>query len=307
MKDYSSPIYTARRKLRPFKGFLYLLPSIIILCVFTIYPLIKTFMMSFMEDYNLVNGTYTAINLENYKELFSDATFLAALKNTGIYVIFVVPISVVLSLIIAVFINDVVRGKAIFQTLYFLPYVTSVIAIGLVWRWMFNSNYGLINSILNIFGIESIGWLNEIKYAMPALIIFSVWKSLAFNILIFLSGLQTIPQDIYRAARVDSTPKMRVFFKLTVPQMRPIIVYAFMMGFISAFKVYNEVYSLFGGTRAGPANSAITVVYYIYSKFYNSYRYGIAAAAAVVLFVIIFVFTMIERYVTRDRDKVKSK
>ncbi|MCC8195262.1 MAG: sugar ABC transporter permease [Ruminococcus sp.] len=307
MKDYSSPVYAVRRKLRPFKGFLYLLPSIIILCVFTIYPLIKTFMMSFMEDYNLVKGTYTAINLENYKELFTDATFLAALKNTGIYVIFVVPISVVLSLIIAVFINDVVRGKAIFQTLYFLPYVTSVIAIGLVWRWMFNSNYGLINSILNVFGIESIGWLNEIKYAMPALIIFSVWKSLAFNILIFLSGLQTIPQDIYRAARVDSTPKMRVFFKLTVPQMKPIIVYAFMMGFISAFKVYNEVYSLFGGTRAGPANSAITVVYYIYSKFYNSYRYGIAAAAAVVLFVIIFVFTMIERYVTRDRDKVKSK
>ncbi|MCD7822763.1 MAG: sugar ABC transporter permease [Oscillospiraceae bacterium] len=307
MKDYSSPAYTIRRKLRPYKGFLYLLPSIIILCVFTIYPLIKTFVMSFMEDYNLVNDTYTAINLENYKELFSDATFLAALKNTGIYVIFVVPISVILSLIIAVFINDVVRGKAIFQTLYFLPYVTSVIAIGLVWRWMFNSNYGLINSILNLFGIDSIGWLNETKYAMPALIIFSVWKSLAFNILIFLSGLQTIPQDIYRAARVDSTPKMRVFFRLTVPQMKPIIVYAFMMGFISAFKVYNEVYSLFGGTRAGPANSAITVVYYIYAKFYNSYRYGIAAAAAVVLFVIIFVFTMIERYVTRDRDKVKSK
>ncbi len=307
MKDYSSPVYTVRRKLRPFKGFLYLLPSIIVLCVFTIYPLIKTFIMSFMEDYNLVKGTYTAINLANYKELFSDSTFLAALKNTGIYVIFVVPISVVLSLIIAVFINDVVRGKAIFQTLYFLPYVTSVIAIGLVWRWMFNSNYGLINSILNIFGIESIEWLNLPKYAMPALIIFSVWKSLAFNILIFLSGLQTIPQDIYRAARVDSTPKMRVFFKLTVPQMKPIIVYAFMMGFISAFKVYNEVYSLFGGTRAGPANSAITVVYYIYTKFYNSYRYGLAAAAAVVLFVIIFVFTMLERYVTRDRDKVKSK
>ena len=307
MKDYSSPVYTVRRKLRPYKGFLYLLPSIIVLCVFTIYPLIKTFMMSFMEDYNLVNGTYTAINLENYKELFSDATFLAALKNTGIYVIFVVPISVVLSLIIAVFINDVVRGKAIFQTLYFRPYVTSVIAIGLVWRWMFNSNYGLINSILNLFGLESIEWLNLPKYAMPALIIFSVWKSLAFNILIFLSGLQTIPQDIYRAARVDSTPKIRVFFRLTVPQMKPIIVYAFMMGFISAFKVYNEVYSLFGGTRAGPANSAITVVYYIYAKFYNSYRYGIASAAAVVLFVIIFVFTMIERYVTRDRDKVKSK
>lgn len=307
MKDYSSPIYTVRRKLRPYKGYLYLLPSIIILVVFTVYPLLKTFMMSFMEDYNLVKGTYTAVNLENYKELFSDATFLAALKNTGIYVIFVVPISVILSLIIAVFINDVVRGKALFQTLYFLPYVTSVIAIGLVWRWMFNSNYGLINSILNLFGIESIEWLNLPKYAMPALIIFSVWKSLAFNILIFLSGLQTIPQDVYRAARIDSTPKMRVFFRITVPQMKPIIVYAFMMGFISAFKVYNEVYSLFGGTRAGPANSAITVVYYIYTKFYNSYKYGLASAAAVVLFVIIFVFTMVERYVTRDRDKVKSK
>ena len=121
-----------------------------------------------------------------------------------------------------------------------------------MWSWIFNSNYGLLNYFLSLFGIDAIPWLNDPQYALAALIIFSIWKSLAFNILIFLSGLSSISQDIYQAARIDSTPQMRVFFKITVPQLRPIIVYAFLMGLINAFKVYNEVFSLFQ-SKAGPA------------------------------------------------------
>ena len=289
-------------RLRDFKGYLYLMPALIILLVFTAYPLFKAFLMSFQEDYSIINGSYDGINLENYRELFEDDDFLKALTNTSIYVVFVVPISIVLSLVVAVLINNCgKRSKGIFQTLYFLPYVTSVIAIGIVWSWIFNSNYGLLNYFLSFFGIDPIPWLNEPDYALPALIIFSIWKSMAFNILIFLSGLSMISQDIYQAARIDSTPRLRVFFRITVPQLKPIIVYAFMMGFINAFKVYNEVFSLFQG-KAGPADSAITVVYYIYDKFYNSADYGVASAAAVVLFIIIMVLTMIQRYVTRDKE-----
>ena len=284
-----------------YKAYLYLLPSILVLTVFTLYPLVKAFLMSFQEDYSIIDGSFDGINLANYMDLFSDDVFLKSLANTSLYVVFVVPVSILLSLVLAVLINDTVRARPVFQTIYFLPYVTSVIAIGIVWSWIFNSNYGLLNYILSLFGIEAIPWLNDPHYALPALIIFSIWKSLAFNILIFLAGLQSISPDIYQAARIDSTPRTRVFFKVTVPQLRPILVYAFLMGLINAFKVYNEVFSLFQGD-AGPANSAITVVYYIYDKFYNSNDYGVASAAAVVLFVIILALTMIQRFVTRDKE-----
>lgn len=284
-----------------YKAYLYLLPSILILTAFTIYPLIKAIVMSFQEGYSIIDGSFDGINLANYIELFSDDVFVKALTNTSIYVVFVVPVSIILSLVLAVLINDTVRAKPVFQTIYFLPYVTSVIAIGIVWSWIFNSNYGLLNYILSFFGIPSIPWLNDPRYALAALIIFSIWKSLAFNILIFLAGLQSISPEIYQAARIDSTPRTRVFFKITVPQLKPILVYAFLMGLINAFKVYNEVFSLFQ-SKAGPANSAITVVYYIYDKFYNSNDYGVASAAAVVLFVIILALTMLQRAVTRDKE-----
>ena len=284
-----------------YKAYLYLLPSILILTVFTIYPLIKAIVMSFQEGYSIIDGSFDGINLANYIELFSDDVFVKALTNTSIYVVFVVPVSIILSLVLAVLINDTVRAKPVFQTIYFLPYVTSVIAIGIVWSWIFNSNYGLLNYILSFFGIPSIPWLNDPRYALAALIIFSIWKSLAFNILIFLAGLQSISPEIYQAARIDSTPRTRVFFKITVPQLKPILVYAFLMGLINAFKVYNEVFSLFQ-SKAGPANSAITDVYYIYDKFYNSNDYGVASAAAVVLFVIILALTMLQRAVTRDKE-----
>ncbi len=287
---------------KSYKGYLYLLPSIFIMVAFTIYPLIRAVIMSFLGDYSIINNGYDSIGFENYKNLFADPDFAKSLKNTSIYVVCVVPASIFLSLIVAVLINNCRRFKAFFQTVYFLPYVTSVIAIGIVWRWMFNSNYGLINYFLGLFGIDPVQWLNLPQHAMPALIIFAIWKSMAFNILIFLAGLQTIPEDIYRAARIDSTPRLRVFTRITVPQLAPMIVYSSVIGMIGAFKVYNEVFSLFQG-KAGPANSAITIVYYIYDKFYNSYKYGVAAAGSVVLFLIILALTQIQLRVTGEKKK----
>lgn len=284
------------------KGYLYLLPALLILLVFTIYPLIKAVMMSFFEGYSIINGSFSSIGLANYKELFSDKVFLKALTNTSIYVVFVVPCSILFSLLLAVLLNGKIRFRGLFQSLYFLPYVTSVIAIGIVWSWIFNSNYGLLNYIIGWIHIKPIPWLNSPDYALYALIIFSIWKSMAFDILIFLAGLQSISPDLYRAARVDSASKWRVFIKITVPALSPMIAYSFIMGLINAFKVYNEVFSLFKGT-AGPANSAITVVYYIYDKFYNSANYGVAAAAAVVLFLIILTLTMVQLAVTGKKGK----
>lgn len=282
------------------KGYLYLMPALIVILVFTAYPLIQAFLMSFYEGYDYMENTYSSIGFDNYRRLFEDKVFYKALKNTSIYVLFVVPCSITLSLIIAVLLNSNIKFQGLFQTIFFLPYVTSVIAIGLVWNWIFNSNYGLLNYILSWFGIAKIQWLNKPEYALPSLIIFSTWKSMAFDILIFLAGLQTIPKDLYNAAKVDSTPKLRVFFKITVPGIAPMISYAFIMGFISAFKVYNEVFSLFRG-KAGPANSAVTVVYYIYDKFYGSNDYSLASAAAVILFLIILVLTFIQRAIGKRK------
>ena len=165
------------------KGYLYLMPALIVILLFTIYPLIRAFIMSFMEDYNMINGTYSSVGFSNYVSIFKDKYFIKALTNTGIYVAFVVPCSIALSLLIAVLLNSKIKFQGFFQTLYFLPYVTSVIAIGIVWRWIFNEHYGLLNQILSWFGIKAIPWLNKKQYALPALIIFSIWKSMAFDIL----------------------------------------------------------------------------------------------------------------------------
>ena len=286
---------------KSYKGYLYLLPALIILFIFTIYPLIKAFYMSFCEDYSIIYGTYDRIGFGNYHELFRDSVFIKAWKNTSIYVLFVVPFSIVISLFIAVLLNSKIKYQGLFQTIYFLPYVTSVIAIGIVWNWIFNSNFGLLNYILSWFGMEAIPWLNSPDYALWSLIIFSIWKSLAFNILIFLAGLQTISPDLYKAARIDATPGWRVFTKITIPEIMPMIAYSFVMGIINAFKVYNEVFSLFKG-NAGPLNSAITVVYYIYDKFYNSANYGLAAAAAVILFLVVLLLTMMQRVCSGRKD-----
>ena len=282
-------------------GYLYLMPALIVILLFTIYPLIRAFIMSFMEDYNMINGTYASVGFSNYVSIFKDKYFIKALTNTGIYVAFVVPCSIALSLLIAVLLNSKIKFQGFFQTLYFLPYVTSVIAIGIVWRWIFNEHYGLLNQILSWFGIKAIPWLNKKQYALPALIIFSIWKSMAFDILIFLAGLQTISPDLYNAAKVDSTPKWRVFTKITLPGIMPMVSYALVMGMINAFKVYNEVYSLFA-SKADPANSAITDDYYLYDKFYNQYEYGEASASAVVLFGIILVLTFVQRKLTGRKD-----
>ncbi len=285
------------------KAFLYLAPALIVLAIFTIYPLIKTIIISFMVKYNpwtTSGSTFTGWGLGNYTYIFKNKSFLQAIKNTSIYVVFVVPVSVLLSLCIAVLINNTTKGKGFFQTIYFLPYVTSTIAIGLVWKWIFNENSGLLNYILSWFGVEKIAWLSDKRYMLPSLIIFSIWKSLAFNILIFLAGLQNISQEYYNAAKIDSTPKWRVFTKITVPLLSPMILYAFIMGFIGAFKVYNEVVALFGANGV-TGDYATTMVYYIYDQFYNNHRFGIAAAGSVVLFLITLLLTFVQTKVAKNK------
>lgn len=297
---------------------LYLLPFLLGVVFFTLYPVINVVFASFKEGYRYPALVAESYGMGNYQTVLGDKFFHQALKNTAIYVITVVPVSTCLSVIIAYLLNQKLRFNAVFQTAYFLPMVTSVTAVGLSWRLMFNTKFGIINYILgsivngiagftqtvfgvNImsawFGIEqftNIAWLDKVPGNMPALIIYGIWSIMPFTIILLLSGLQNINEMYYTAAKVDGAKSLRIFFRITVPLLLPTIGMVLIVNSISAFKVFNELFPLFRG-KPGMAYNMYTVVYYIYDQFYGTTRnFGTASAAAIMLFIIIFIFTMIQ-------------
>ncbi len=277
---------------------LYLSPFLIFIIVFTLYPVINVFTISFKENYSYLRGTFKAINLENYKYVLTDDKFTSGLRNTALYVLFVVPVSTAIALFFANLLNKKVRGSAIFQTAFFLPMVTSVTAVGLIWRLMYNQQYGIINWVLSKFGIEKIGWVTESRWSLLALIIFGTWNILPFTIIILLSGMQNINETYYTVARVDGAKPMRIFFRITVPLLSPTIFLVCIVNTISCFKVFSELYPLFYG-KPGPYYNLYTVVYYIRYAMMEKRKYGYAAAAAVILFLCIFVVTLLELYLKK--------
>lgn len=277
---------------------LYLSPFLIFIIIFTLYPVINVFTISFKENYSYLRGTFKAFNLENYKYVLTDDKFTSGLKNTALYVLFVVPVSTAIALFFANLLNKKVRGSAIFQTAFFLPMVTSVTAVGLIWRLMYNQQYGIINWLLSKFGIEKIGWVTESRWSLLALIIFGTWNILPFTIIILLSGMQNINETYYTVARVDGAKPMRIFFRITVPLLSPTIFLVCIVNTISCFKVFSELYPLFYG-KPGPYYNLYTVVYYIRYAMMEKRKYGYAAAAAVILFLCIFVVTLLELYLKK--------
>lgn len=277
---------------------LYLSPFLIFIIIFTLYPVINVFTISFKENYSYLRGTFKALNFENYKYVLSDDKFTSGLRNTALYVLFVVPVSTAISLFFANLLNKKVKGSAIFQTAFFLPMVTSVTAVGLIWRLMYNQQYGIINWLLSKFGIEKIGWVTESRWSLLALIIFGTWNILPFTIIILLSGMQNINETYYTVARVDGAKPARIFFRITVPLLSPTIFLVSIVNTISCFKVFSELYPLFYG-KPGPYYNLYTVVYYIRYAMMEKRKYGYAAAAAVILFLCIFVVTLLELYLKK--------
>lgn len=277
---------------------LYLSPFLIFIIIFTLYPVINVFTISFKENYSYLRGTFKALNFENYKYVLTDDKFTSGLRNTALYVLFVVPVSTAISLFFANLLNKKVKGSAIFQTAFFLPMVTSVTAVGLIWRLMYNQQYGIINWLLSKLGIEKIGWVTESRWSLLALIIFGTWNILPFTIIILLSGMQNINETYYTVARVDGAKPARIFFRITVPLLSPTIFLVSIVNTISCFKVFSELYPLFYG-KPGPYYNLYTVVYYIRYAMMEKRKYGYAAAAAVILFLCIFVVTLLELYLKK--------
>ena len=284
-----------RSPLSRVEPYLYLLPFFLGIAVFTLYPVVNVVLMSFKEDYSYLSGSFSGWGLGNYAKVIGDRYFAQAVGNTFKYVLMVVPISTCIAVVVAYLLNQKLRFSALFQTAYFLPMVTSVTAVGLAWKLMYNKNFGIINYVLSAFGINPIPWLENANWSLPALVIFGIWNILPFTIILLLSGLQNIDPQYYTAARVDGSKSLRIFFRITVPLLAPTIFLVCMVNTISSFKVFSELYPLFNG-KPGPFNNMYTVVYYIRNAMLDR-KYAVAAAAAIILFIFIFIFTMIQNVV----------
>lgn len=272
------------------KAWIYLFPALLVIALFNIYPLIRAIIMSFHSG-TLNNQVFTGF--KNYQTVLMDPKFHTALKNTAVYAFGVVPAALIISIIIALLIFDKVKFKNFFETIFFIPYLTSTIAIGIVFRYLLNADYGFLNFFLQFFGVGPYNWLNDMSMSLPSLIIFGIWSGLAFNIIIILAGLRNINPEFYKVADMFGASKAEQFFKITVPQLIPTFTFLLTVNMISAFKVYSQVFALFSGT-AGPASSAQTAVFYIYDKFYVGQKYGTAMAATVILFILILLVTLIQ-------------
>ena len=280
------------------KAWLFLLPSLGVILLFNIYPLIRSFWMSFQKG-SLLKLQFTG--LSNYQKVLADPVFHKALLNTALYAFVVVPVALCISVVIAWIIFEKVKHKSVFETIFFMPYVTSTIAIGIVFRYFFNGSYGLINFLLGLVGIPAVNWLDNVNMSMPTLIIFGIWTGLAFNIIILLAGLRNIDPEHFKIAKMFGATEKEIFWRITFPQLVPTIAFLSTVNLIGAFKVYTQVYALFGGT-AGVANSATTAVYYIYDKFHVAGRPGLAMAATVILFVIILIATFFQNKFLRRAE-----
>ncbi len=285
------------------KAWLYLLPAILFLGVFMVYPLIDVFVYSFEEGYNSASGTFFGIGGYNYSYVLRDPYFLQALKNTFLLVIITVPLSTAIAILISVGLNSIKVLRNFLRSLYFLPYVTNTLAVGLVFMILFKKtpySDGLVNLLLGIFNAGPVDFMEGPYWAkMMVLCIYTIWVVMPFKILILTSALASVPESCYNAARVDGTGKWRIFTKITLPMISPTVFYLVITGFIGAFKCYSDAVALFG-TNLNAAGMN-TIVGYIYDMLYSdgggypSY----ASAAAIILFVIVLTVTVINLLVSK--------
>lgn len=287
------------------KAWLYLLPALLFLAAFMVYPLIDVFIYSVEEGYNFASQTYFGVGLYNYSYVLHDPYFLQAVKNTFLLVIITVPLSTGLALIISLALSSIRPLRDLFQTIYFLPYVTNTLAVGLVFMILFQKTEytdGLINLMIQWFGGSSVDFIEGPYWAkMFVLCFYTIWVVMPFKILILTSALASVNPDYYKAARVDGTSKGRIFLRITLPMISPMVFYLIVTGFIGAFKAYSDAVALFGtDLNAAGMN---TIVGYVYDMLYgDSGGYpSYASAAAIILFVIVLTITCINLLVTRKR------
>ncbi len=279
---------TARNE--TFAGYAFLLPNIAGFLLFSALPVLATLVISTLK-WDLIRPP-SFVGLQNYAQLLtSDAVFWQVLLNTCYYVVGTVPASIVLSLLLAVAMNANVRGISVFRAIFFVPVISSSVAVAVMWQWLYNTDFGLINFVLRFLGVPPIPWLSSTAWAMPAVIIMAIWKHLGYSMVIFLAGLQGIPSALYEAAAIDGAGRWNRFWRLTVPLLAPTTFFILVISLINSFQVFDLAFIL---TRGGPGNATNTIVMDIYNQAFQFFQMGYAAAIAWVLFAIIFVVTLLQ-------------
>jgi multiple sugar transport system permease protein len=302
-------------------GFAYLAPALIILLSFRIIPILLSVRIS-LYDWGMAGAT-KFVGFANYLQVLSDPIFWSSLLNTFWYALFTVPAMLFLSLIIAVLLNQKIKGLGFYRTLYYLPVVTSIVAVSIVWKWLFNPERGLLNYLLSLINVSSIQWLEDPRglftlifepmgihlpselagpsIALCSLIVMSIWKGLGYNIVIFLAGLQNIPNQYYEAAKIDGAGSFRLFRNVTWPLLTPTTFYILIMSTIVAFEAFAQVWIMTGPPPGGPLGTTKVVMYYFYEQSFELWRMGYGAAIAFIAFLIILGLTIFQRQVLEKR------
>ena len=281
-KSLFSKILTAMRP------YLMVAPAMAVFGVFILYPIFYMIYLSFF-DWNLI-GEMKYIGLENYTDMLSDKDFWQVLGNSVYYMVMVVIFQMILSLLLAAYLNRNTRVNRILQSIAFTPYITSMVSVAVIWIWLMDSDYGLLNYLLSLIGLGPVGWLSDPKVAMNSLVLVSVWKGLGYNTIIIISAMQSVPGYLYEAAALDKTPRWKAFWKITLPMISPTLFFLALMNIIAALKVFETVNIM---TQGGPMNSTNTLVYNIYQYGFDYFKIGYASALGVALMVVIGFFTLI--------------
>lgn len=270
-------------------GYLFILPSLLALIIFLLYPIIASFVISIFDWGLLTTPEFTGIS--NYQELLGDSTFRIALLNTFKWVLIYVPLSIITSFVLALAMDMPLKGITFFRTLFYSPVVAPLVVISLLFVWIYNQEFGILNYVLSWFGIKPVGWLTNPSISLFSIAVMSVWKWAGYSMLIFLSSLQNIPESLYEASELDGITPLKKLWYIKIPLMMPSIYYVVLTCVIDAFQVFTEVYVM---TQGGPGYSTHTVSYYLWASAFKYSRMGYACAMAVVMFVIILLVTLFQ-------------
>ncbi len=281
----------------------FLAPALILIFVFFFLPVLASLVLSVtdFDIYAIANPSTTRfVGLANYSKLLRTPEFWQALRNTFYFALVGGPLTIAVALGAALLLNArLVRFKSLFRTIYFTPFVTTLVAVAIVWRYLYHTRYGLLNYMLSHFGIAPIDWLGDPKWAMPAIILLAVWKQFGYNMLILIAGLQAIPQDLYDAAEIDGAGPVRRFFSVTLPLLGPTMLFVSVITMIGYFQLFSEPYVM---TAGGPLRATTSVVLMMYEEGFRWWRMGYAAAIAFVLFIVILIATLIQFRLQRERE-----
>lgn len=272
-------------------------PALVIYSIFFFFPFLYALKLSFMQ-WNLISPDMEFVGLQNYKNLFIDKVFWISFKNTFVYVLGIVPISMIVGLGLAVLVESVGRLKEIYRFLLFMPVVVSWAVMSYVWIFIMNPSNGALNNLISLFGITGPNWLNDPKWAMASLIIIGIWKTAGYNMILYISGLKGINKQIYEAAEIDGAGKWKQFIKITLPLLAPINLFVLIMSIIGSFKVFEMINIM---TQGGPNNSTNVLVYKVYQEAFQFFDIGRASALSMVIFVIVFVLTVVQIRMTQSK------